>query len=49
LSVLFGNGQGAGGGLYVATGTVVTLHKSTVGQNLASTSNSNIDGAVIYQ
>ena len=49
LSVLFGNGEGAGGGLYAATGAVVTLHKSTVAQNLASTSNNNIDGTVIYE
>ncbi len=48
LSGLFGNGEGIGGGLYVATGAVVTLHKSTVAQNLASTSN-NIYGTVIYE
>ena len=48
LSVLFGNGEGKGGGLYVDTGAVVTLHKSTVAQNLASTSNNNIWGSVIY-
>ena len=47
LSGLFGNGEG--GGLFVATGAVVTLHKSTVAQNLASTSNANIYGTVIYE
>ncbi len=49
LSGLFGNGEGIGGGLYAASGAVVTLHKLTVAQNLASTSNNNIDGTVIYE
>jgi hypothetical protein len=48
LVVLFGKGEGKGGGLYVATGGVVTLHKSAVAQNRASTSNNDIYGAVIY-
>ena len=42
------NGEGIGGGLYVTTGGVVTLHKTTVVQNFASTSNGNIYGAVSY-
>ena len=42
------DGDGIGGGLYVATGAVVTLKKSTVAFNFASTSNSNIYGIVTY-
>ncbi len=42
------SGEGIGGGLYVTTGGVVTLHKSTVALNFASTSNNNIDGTVTY-
>ena len=38
------NGDGIGGGLYVTTGGVVTLHKSTVALNFASFSNDNIFG-----
>jgi hypothetical protein len=49
LSVLHSNGEGNCGGLYAATGGVVTLHKSTVAQNFASTSNSNIYGTMIYE
>jgi hypothetical protein len=49
LSVLIGGGEVKGGGLYVATGAVVTLHKSAVAQNLASTSKNNIYGTVIYE
>ena len=42
------DGDGIGGGLYVATGGVVTLKKTTVAPNFASTSNANIYGTVIY-
>ena len=42
------DGEGTGGGLYVATGGVVTLKKTTVSANLASTSYANIYGVVIY-
>ena len=39
-------GQGIGGGLYVATGGSVTLEKSLVIGNWASTSHNNIYGIV---
>jgi len=42
------NGDGIGGGLYVTTGGVATLHKTTVVLNFASFSNGNIYGAVSY-
>jgi hypothetical protein len=42
------NGEGIGGGLDVTTGSVVTLKKTTVALNVASTSNNNIDGTVTY-
>jgi hypothetical protein len=35
-------------GLYVTTGGVVSLHKSTVALNFASTSNNDIYGTVTY-
>ena len=40
------DGQGNGGGLYVATGAPVTLKKSLVIGNFASTGSNNIDGIV---
>ena len=40
--------SGIGGGLYVTTGGVVTLKKTTVALNFASTSNGNIYGTVTY-
>jgi len=45
-----GGTNGSGGGLYVANLTpgAVTLHKSTVALNFASTSNSDIYGPVTY-
>ena len=42
------DGDGIGGGLYVTSGGVVTLKKSTVSLNLASTSNNDIFGTVTY-
>jgi hypothetical protein len=41
------DGDGIGGGLYIATGGSVTLKKSQVVLNLASTSNDNIFGTVM--
>ena len=41
-------GDGSGGGLYVATGGVVTLKKTTVAIDFASFSNGNIYGTVTY-
>ena len=41
-------GEGIGGGLYVAIGGAVTLKKTTVASNFATTSNSNIYRPVIY-
>ncbi len=40
--------DGSGAGLYVATGTTVSLKKSQVAGNFASTSNNDIDGTVTY-
>ena len=40
------DGDGIGGGLYISTGGVVTLKKTTVALNFASTSNDNIYGTV---
>ena len=40
------DGDGIGGGLYITTGGVVTLKKTTVALNFASTSNDNIYGTV---
>jgi hypothetical protein len=40
------DGDGIGGGLYIWTGGVVTLKKTTVTLNFASTSNDNIYGTV---
>ena len=42
------DGDGIGGGLYVAIGAVVTLKKTTVALNFASTSNGDIYGTVTY-
>ena len=42
------DGDGIGGGLYVTTGGVVTLKKTTVALNFASFSNNNIYGTVTY-
>ena len=42
------NGAGIGGGLYVATGASVSLKKTIVALNFASTSNDNIYGTVTY-
>ncbi len=42
------NGSGIGGGLYVTSGGVVTLHKPTAALNFASTSNNDIYGTVSY-
>jgi hypothetical protein len=42
------DGQGIGGGLYVTTGASVLLKKTKVKGNVASTSNHNIYGIVIY-
>ena len=39
-------GDGIGGGLYIWAGGVVTLKKTTVTLNFASTSNNNIYGTV---
>jgi hypothetical protein len=43
-----GGSDGIGSGLYVATGGVVTLKKTTVALNFASFSNGNIYGTVNY-
>jgi hypothetical protein len=43
-----GGSDGIGGGLYIATGGVVTLEKTTVALNFASFSNGNIFGTVTY-
>jgi hypothetical protein len=40
------DGEGIGGGLYVATGASVTVRKTKVTGNFASTSNDNIYGTV---
>ena len=42
------DGDGEGGGLYVATGGVVTLKKTTVSSNFATTGDSNVAGVVTY-
>jgi hypothetical protein len=42
------DGDGFGGGLYVATGATVSLKKSNVAGNYASTSNDEIYGTVTY-
>ena len=36
------NGNGSGGGLYVTTGGLVSLKKTTVALNFASTSGNNV-------
>ena len=43
-----GGGTGSGGGLYITTGGVVTLKKSTLALNFASSGDNDIDGIVIY-
>ena len=40
------DGDSSGGGLYIAAGGVVTLKKTTVALNFASSSNDNIAGTV---
>jgi hypothetical protein len=42
------DGDGIGGGLWVATAATVSLKESNVADNHASTSNNDIDGTVTY-
>jgi hypothetical protein len=41
-------GDGSGGGLYVATGATVSLKKTNIAGNYASTSKAEIYGTVTY-